>query len=111
MFFLLAIVLLLVLPSPWGLIGCAVSLALFFGEVVFWNRTVKHRRAGVGAETLLGATGTALSSCRPEGQVRISGEIWEARCPAGADSGQTVTVIGRDRLTLVVEPRLAPTGD
>ena len=43
-------------------------------------------------------------ACRPEGQVRIAGEIWRARCAAGADVGDTVGVREVDGLMLVVEP-------
>jgi len=108
MFFVLAFVLLLVLPSPWRLIGFAVCLALAGGEVAFWSRKVRKNPASVGAQTLLGTTAKVISACRPDGQVQISGEIWEARCPAGADRGDTVTVVGRDRLTLLVEPGAVP---
>ena len=44
------------------------------------------------------------STCRPDGQVQLDGEIWQARCAAGADAGDSVRVVGRDRLVLVVEP-------
>ena len=40
----------------------------------------------------------------PVGQVRLNGEIWEARCEAGAGTGERVRVTGRKRLTLIVEP-------
>ena len=43
-------------------------------------------------------------ACRPVGQVRLDGEIWEARCEAGASPGDQVRVIGRDKLALLVEP-------
>ncbi len=100
---------LLLLPSPWNLIVFAVCIPLFLGELAFWNRTVRHRRAQTGVETLIGRTATVASSCRPYGQVRLDGEIWEARCAEGADAGETVTVVSRDQLTLVVE-RLRPDG-
>ena len=103
MFFFLALILLLALPHPWNLVGFAGSLVLFVGEILFWNRTVRRRRAAVGAETLIGETATVLSPCRPDGQVRLSGEIWDARCPSGADSGDTVRVVGREGLKLLVE--------
>ena len=102
MFFIVALALLLVLPSPWNIVGCAVSLLLASGEVAFWNRRVKGRRVQAGAETLIGLTATVISPCRPDGQVRVSGEIWEARCPDGADPGDTVRVVGREQLTLIV---------
>ena len=104
MLLILAIALLLFLPSPWNLIGFGVSLVLFFGELGLWNRTVKGRRRVVGAETLVGKQGTVLADCIPVGQVRVDGEIWEARCEAGAVSGQAVRIVGRQGLMLLVEP-------
>lgn len=103
MFFLLAIVLLLVLDHPWNFVGFAICLVLFLGEGYLWNRTVRHRRAAVGPQTLIGEEAEVVSPCRPDGQVRLNGEIWEARCAAGASPGERVRVVGRNRLTLVVE--------
>ena len=84
-----------------------VAIPLWFVELLAWNRTVKHRRRAVGVQTLIGKDATVTEPCRPSGQVRLDGEIWEARCDAGADPGDTVRVVGRDDLTLVVEPSLA----
>jgi membrane-bound serine protease (ClpP class) len=95
---------LLLLSSPWNLVGFAVCLVLFCGELLFWQRTVRGRRATVGAQTLIGSEAKVFSPCRPNGQVQVAGEIWAATCTAGADSGATVRVVGRDGLTLVVEP-------
>jgi|SRR5215216_2981480 len=103
MFLLVALVLLVVLPSPWNALGFVACLLLFGGEVVFWNRTVRARRAAVGAETLIGKTALVVSACLPEGQVRFAGEIWEARSHEGAEQGEMVVVTGRDGLTLLVE--------
>ena len=102
-FLIAAFLFLLLLPSPWNLIIFAVCIPLFLGELAFWNRTVRHRRVQSGAETLIGKTGTVVSTCRPDGQVRLGGEIWEARCEGGADQGETVAIVSRDDLTLVVE--------
>ena len=104
MFFVLAVVLLVVLPGPWNVIGAGVSFLLAFGEVAFWHRRVRHRTNVVGVETLIGATGIVSARCSPTGQVRIAGETWEAQCAAGAEVGDRVTVVGRERLTLLVEP-------
>jgi membrane-bound serine protease (ClpP class) len=103
MLFIVAVVLLLVLPDPWNLFGFTASLVLGLGEVYLWNRTVRGRRAAVGVDTLIGSKAKVVSPCRPDGQVQLSGEIWEARCAAGADPGETVRVVGRRGLTLVVE--------
>jgi membrane protein implicated in regulation of membrane protease activity len=103
MFLLAALVSLVVLPSPWNALGFVVCLVLFGGEVVFWHRTVRERRAKAGAETLVGQTASVVAACRPEGQVRLAGELWGARSREGAERGETVVVIGRDGLTLLVE--------
>ena len=104
MFFVVALLLLLLLPTPWNVVGCVVSLALGIVEAGFWQRTVRGRRVGVGAETMIGARGTVVRPLRPTGQVRVAGELWEATSESGADPGEEVTVVGRDGLTLVVEP-------
>jgi len=103
-FFIVALVLLFLLPSPWNFVGFIGGLIVFVGEVLFWNRKVRSGRKTVGAQTLIGKEATVVSPCRPGGQVRIAGEIWAARCSAGADMGETVTVVGRDGLTVWVEP-------
>jgi membrane-bound serine protease (ClpP class) len=109
MLILVAVVLLLVLPEPWGLIAFAVALLGAVFEVLYWHRTVRHRRQAVGADTLIGREAIVLTECRPAGQVRLDGEIWAATCVTGAAPGDTVRVVGRDQLRLVVElTRLSP---
>ena len=53
---------------------------------------------------MVGREATVISPCRPEGQVQIDGEIWQARCAAGAAPGDRVRVTGREQLVLIVEP-------
>ena len=108
MLIFLAILLVLVLPSPWNWIAFIVCIPLWLLELIGWNQTVKHRRKAVGAETLIDRDAVVISPCRPRGQVRLDGEIWEALCEAGAAVGDTVRITGRERLTLVVEPVAAP---
>ena len=102
MFLILGIALLLFLSSPWNFIGFAVCLVLFFGELGLWHRSVRGRKQVVGAQTLIGAEALVTEHCHPDGQVRIRGELWEARCDEGADQGETVRVTGRDGLKLLV---------
>jgi membrane protein implicated in regulation of membrane protease activity len=101
-FLILALVLLFLLPSPWNLVAFGVGLGLFVCELLLWRRHVRGIRQEVGAETLIGKEATVVSACRPEGQVRVGGEVWAARCAAGVDVGEKVTVDGLDGLTLVV---------
>jgi membrane-bound serine protease (ClpP class) len=104
MLIILAVVLLLLLPSPWNVIAFLVIVPIWVLELFGWNRTVKNRRKAVGAETLIGREAVVSTDCRPVGQVRLDGEIWEARCDPGAAAGDKVRVVGRDGLTLVVSP-------
>jgi membrane-bound serine protease (ClpP class) len=94
----------LVLPSPWGIVAVGAGAIVEVGEaVVLWR--LSHRRApATGLESLLGAEATVASACRPFGQVRIRGELWQARCDHGADEGDTVRIREVDGLQLVVEP-------
>ena len=103
MFFLVALAVLLFLPHPWNLVACGVSLVLFVFEVGYWQRVVRRYRVRSGAETLIGSKGTVVLPCRPAGQVRVDGTLWEATCAEGADRGDVVRVVGREQLTLIVE--------
>jgi len=101
---LVAIALLLFLPSPWSLVGFIVALVLWLGELFLWNRTVKGHRRAVGAETLIGQEAVVVVPCQPDGQVRVDGELWQARCDAGAAAGKQVRIVARRKLVLIVEP-------
>ena len=103
----LALLLLLVLPSPWNVIGFAASLVLAVFEFGFWHRRVRGIRVSAGAETMEGASGQVVQACLPEGLVRVRGETWSARCEQGAQVGEKVTVVGRDELMLIVVPAAA----
>lgn len=94
-----------VLDDPWNVIVVVGAIFLEIGEVGFWFWYTKRRRIQVGAETLIGLEAVVVTPLRPRGQVRLQGELWEARCDAGAAAGARVVVRGLEGLTLVVEPR------
>jgi membrane protein implicated in regulation of membrane protease activity len=99
----LAIVAVLVwIERPWSYVVVGVAAAIEIGEAWFWWWLSHRRRPAVGVETLVGMTATVVSPCRPLGQVRVQGELWEARCERGADVGEAVEVVAVDGLTLVV---------
>ncbi len=93
-----------VLPSPWGLVAVAVAGVFEAGESLLLLRWSPRRRAAVGAEALIGKPGVATTDLWPEGQVKVDGELWQARCEGGADAGTRVVVTGIEGLTLTVEP-------
>jgi membrane protein implicated in regulation of membrane protease activity len=77
-------------------------MAIELGEATFWIRLSRRRSPAIGAEALVGAEGVATSDCRPQGQVRVRGELWRAVCLDGADAGDTIVVAGISGLTLQV---------
>ena len=81
------------LPEPWGYAGVAAGGLVEVGEAVFWWRWTHRRRPAVGPEALVGALGVVVEPCRPDGSVRVHGELWAARCEPGVDAGMPVRVL------------------
>ena len=92
-----------VLPSPWGLVAILVGISIEVGESWFWIRFTRRRRAVTGAEGLIGQEAVVVEACRPDGRVRVNGELWRARCARGAGVGEHVRVVRVEALTLEVE--------
>jgi membrane-bound serine protease (ClpP class) len=57
-----------------------------------------------GPESLIGDVGVALTDLNPMGEVRVQGVVWRARSSRFVAAGSTVKVVGREGLTLIVEP-------
>jgi membrane-bound serine protease (ClpP class) len=94
-----------VLPIGWGVAAILVGMTVEIGEAALWIRLSQRRRPTMGAEALVGAQGVATIPCRPEGQVRLRGELWRAVCPAGVDAGEPIVVEAVAGLTLQVRPK------
>jgi membrane-bound serine protease (ClpP class) len=93
----------LVLEEPWTWVVVIAGASLELAETAVFIWWSKRRRAVVGAEALIGQRALVSAECRPFGQVRVVGELWQARCDPGADVGDEVIVKALDGLTLVVE--------
>lgn len=93
-----------VLSPPWTYVAVGVGAAVELGETWFWWWLSRRAKPSVGVETLVGRRATVSAACRPYGQVRVAGELWQARCAAGAEEGAAVRVAAVDGLLLVVEP-------
>ena len=93
-----------VLPAPWSYVAVVSAAVVEVLEVWFWRWYTRRRHPAVGVETLVGRVAEAVTACRPNGQVRLDGEIWNARCDPGVDTGDAVRVRAVDGLTLLVEP-------
>ncbi len=93
-----------VLPDGWGIPVVIVAGILEFVETSATWHWSRRGKAKAGPEALIGGSGRAITECRPEGMVRVRGEDWRARCEAGVAAGHQIRVVGRDQLTLLVEP-------
>ena len=111
MVFLLIVVIVLVagVAWPWSGVLLAVAAVLEAVEIVLlrrWARRLERRHHHVDPEDeLVGTIAEVVRTCRPDGQVRVRGELWEAVCPGGADEGESVRVEAVDGLSLVVARR------
>jgi membrane-bound serine protease (ClpP class) len=95
-----------VLPPGWGVAVILAGMTIEIGEAALWIRLSRRARPAIGGvEALIGADGVAATACRPEGQVRVRGELWQAVCPEGVDAGEPIVVEGMTGLTLRVRPK------
>jgi membrane-bound ClpP family serine protease len=93
-----------VVPPPWN-----IPIVILFGLLEIaetsWAWRWAHRAEDTrGPKTLVGATGRAVTDCRPSGTVRVHAVMWQAECEAGVDGGKRIRVIAQDEQTLIVEP-------
>ena len=92
-----------VLPDSWAVLVIGIAAVVEVAETFFWIWLSRRGRVKVGPETLIGATAEVVAACRPRGQVRLAGELWQARCEEGADVGESVRVRALEGLTLLVD--------
>jgi membrane protein implicated in regulation of membrane protease activity len=87
-----------VLPSPWGLVAVVLGGLIDIGESIVLLRWSRRRRSVSGAEALIGQKAVVSTPT----QVRVAGELWEARSDEDLLPGEEVEVTGIDGLTLRV---------
>jgi membrane-bound serine protease (ClpP class) len=89
----------------WQLIAgvTAVSTAFFLG-VVSLAMKARQQKIVSGPEAMIGISGEALEKFDGTGRVRVLGEEWQARTRLPVKRGARVIVVGREGLTLIVEP-------
>jgi membrane protein implicated in regulation of membrane protease activity len=103
MLLLLALLLFIVLPSPWNVVGGLASGALGVCEVAFWPRRMRRAKVRTGVEKLLGSIGEATEQLAPTVHIRVQGELWEARSSLELPVGSRVRVVAVHGLALDVE--------
>lgn len=98
------------LDSPWRYLVIAALLLIDVAEIFIWLKWRK-RKSMTGVDNIVGARGEVVSDCTPEGQVKVRGQIWSARCAEGARAGDAilVTEVNGIRLTVARAPAPSPT--
>jgi membrane-bound serine protease (ClpP class) len=84
-----------------------VTAGLIFG-VIAAAMKARERPAATGAEEMIGSRGEVVDWRDGRGSVRVHGEIWAARSERPLERDQSVRVVGRDGLTLILEPQAEP---
>lgn len=85
------------------IIGMAATTAfLIFGVIAAAMRS-RRLTPVTEAEQIIGSIGQVIAWQDSTGQVRVLGEVWNARASQPIQAGSTVRVVGREGLTLIVE--------
>jgi membrane-bound serine protease (ClpP class) len=94
-----------IVVSRWLIAGMAITTAgLIFG-VISAATAARGRKPTTGAEQMIGMSGEVVDWSGTYGSVRVHGEIWTARATSALKAAGDVRVIGREGMTLIVEPR------
>jgi membrane-bound serine protease (ClpP class) len=81
-----------------------IIVAIIVGIIFYVGVKAQFRSVKTGKEALIGAKGIATSDLKPDGEVRVMGEFWEATVKDGEiTTGQAVEVIGMEGMFLVVK--------
>lgn len=87
-----------VVPWPWGIFAILGGALLDIGESLAFLKWSRRRKSAVGPEALVGQKAVVATPT----QVRVAGELWEARSDAPLRVGEAVVVQAVEGLTLVV---------
>ena len=86
------------------IIGAAIASAGLSFAVLGAAMKARRRPAATGAEEMIGSRGQVMDWQAGRGNVRVHGEIWSARSDREVKSGDSVRVMRREGLTLIVGP-------
>jgi membrane protein implicated in regulation of membrane protease activity len=90
---------LFILPSPWGFLAVIVGGLIDIAETLVFLKWSRRRKSSVGVETLVGQKAIVSTPT----QVRVAGELWEARSDRVLVPGEEVVVRRVEGLTLLVD--------
>ncbi len=85
----------------------AVALLAGGAVLLITTKMYRLRREPVrtGSEEMVGSRGKVIEWSDDHGEVRVLGEVWQARAQGPLEPGRAVRVTAMDGMTLVVEPQ------
>jgi len=87
----------------WVLIIVMVAWAVYTVTTYRMGSRALRKKPVDGLMGMVGSEGEVVSPLVPEGMVRIKGELWRAKSAGGEiDAGVEITVVGQERLKLIV---------
>jgi membrane-bound serine protease (ClpP class) len=86
----------------WGLSLMVVALGVYAYITYQLGKKALEKEAMISPE--VGRRGRATTPISPKGYVRVRGELWQASSSSFIDTGEEVTVMGMDGMTLLVSP-------
>ena len=91
--------------SPWfmGAVAMVAAGAILLTSTMMLR--LRRRRVYTGHEEMIGSAGKVIDWSGDTGQVRVQGEVWQARSKGPIEPGGKVRVTELDGLTIVVEPQ------
>jgi membrane-bound serine protease (ClpP class) len=90
--------------SRWLIFGSAIATAGMILGIGGAAWSARKRAPVTGSEQLIGTRAEVVSWSDLGGSVRVVGEIWSARSNSPLQVNDIVRVVGREGLTLIVEP-------
>jgi Membrane-bound serine protease (ClpP class) len=90
----------------WSVILASVIISTFFFVVIIGlGVKAQRRKPTTGVEGLTGDSGDVIETLKPEGVVRVHGELWNAESLSGTiEKGSRIRVVKINGLKLLVEP-------
>jgi len=90
----------------WSVIFASVIISTFFFVFILGlGIKAQRRKPTTGIEGLIGEAGQVIETLKPEGVVRVHGELWNAESLSGTiQKGNRIRVVRINGLKLLVEP-------
>ena len=90
--------------SRWLIFGSAIATAGMIVTIGGAAWSARKRKPVTGSEEMIGMRGEVVGWSDVRGSGRVHGEIWSARADQPLQVNEIVRVVGREGLTLIVEP-------